>query len=108
LNTTLECLSKGLPLIALPITNDQPGVAARIAHLGVSEFISIKKLTASKLRDAVGSMLASPTYRRRAEKCALEIHRLDGPARAAELVEVAFTTRQRVKRTLPEYSGREI
>jgi UDP:flavonoid glycosyltransferase YjiC (YdhE family) len=102
LNTTLECLSEGLPLIALPIANDQPGVAARIARLGVGEFIPIKKLTASKLRDAVSRVLASPTYRIQAEKCALEIQRIDGPARAAQLVEVAFTTRQRVKRTLPE------
>jgi MGT family glycosyltransferase len=102
LNTTLECLSEGLPLIALPIANDQPGVAARIARLGVGEFIPIKKLTASKLRDAARRVLASPTYRIQAEKCALEIQRIDGPARAAELVEVAFTTRQRVKWNLPE------
>jgi hypothetical protein len=33
----------------------------------------------------------SPAYRG-AEKYALEIHRMDGLARAAELVEVAFTT----------------
>ena len=100
LNTTLECLSAGLPLIALPIAHDQPGIAARIAHLGVGEFIPIKELTASKLRDAVRRVLASPANRSRADKCALEIHRMDGSARAAELVEVALTTRQRVKRTL--------
>lgn len=28
-NTTLESLSNGVPLVAIPITNDQPGVAAR-------------------------------------------------------------------------------
>jgi zeaxanthin glucosyltransferase len=32
LNTALESLSTGVPMIALPITNDQPGVAARIAN----------------------------------------------------------------------------
>ena len=98
LNTTLECLSQGLPLIALPITNDQPGVAARIAHLGVGTFIPIKKLTASRLREAVCEMLASPKFRQRAQNCALEIQRSDGPTLAAELVEKAFRTRRRVKK----------
>jgi len=26
LNTALECLSNGLPMVAIPITNDQPGL----------------------------------------------------------------------------------
>ena len=108
LNTTLECLSEGLPLIALPITNDQPGVAARIARLGVGEFIPIKKLTASRLQDAVRRVLASPNYRRRAENCAREIRRIDGPAQAAELLETAFATRHRVKRSLSESLGRDV
>jgi MGT family glycosyltransferase len=108
LNTTLECLRQGLPLIALPIANDQPGVAARIAHLGVGKFIPIKELTASKLRDAVCCVLASPTYRKRSESCALEIRLMDGPARAAGLVERAFTTRERVRRTPHEHTGHEV
>src|SRR5262245_8970346 len=107
LNTTLECLSVGLPLIALPITNDQPGVAARIGRLGVGEFIPTNKLTVSRVRDAVSRLLATPSYRQRAENCALEIRRMDGPARAAELIEAAFTTRQRIKRDLRESSGRD-
>ena len=32
LNTALECLTRGVPMVAVPITNDQPGVAARIAY----------------------------------------------------------------------------
>lgn len=31
MNTTLESLSNGIPMVAIPIANDQPGVAARIA-----------------------------------------------------------------------------
>src|SRR5258708_15846864 len=30
-NTVLEALTQGVPQVAIPITNDQPGVAARIA-----------------------------------------------------------------------------
>ena len=32
LNTVLESLAQGVPQVAIPITYDQPGVAARIAH----------------------------------------------------------------------------
>ena len=32
LNTVLESLAQGVPLVAMPVANDQPGVAARIAH----------------------------------------------------------------------------
>jgi hypothetical protein len=34
-NTTLEALAEGVPLVALPVTIDQPGVAARIRAKGV-------------------------------------------------------------------------
>jgi hypothetical protein len=32
LNTVLESLAQGVPQLAIPITYDQPGIAARIAH----------------------------------------------------------------------------
>lgn len=37
MNTTLECLSNGVPMVAIPITNDQPAVAARIAWTKTGE-----------------------------------------------------------------------
>src|SRR5262249_16611553 len=40
LNSALESLSSGVPMLALPITNDQPGVAARIANKRVGGVIS--------------------------------------------------------------------
>lgn len=103
LNTTLECLREGRPLVALPIANDQPGVAARIARLGVGEFIPIKKLTAPALQQTVRGILATPSYRERAENWAAELQRMDSPAQAAALIETAFLTRKRVKRPTTEY-----
>src|SRR2546422_7887921 len=41
LNTALECLSNGVPMVAIPITNDQPGVAARIEWTGTGEMVSV-------------------------------------------------------------------
>jgi UDP:flavonoid glycosyltransferase YjiC (YdhE family) len=45
LNTVLEALGQGVPLLAVPIGYDQPGVAARIAHHRVGEFLEIERLT---------------------------------------------------------------
>jgi zeaxanthin glucosyltransferase len=50
LNTVLESLAQGVPMIAIPIGYDQPGTAARIAHHGVGEFIELDELTTKRLR----------------------------------------------------------
>src|SRR6202042_1731300 len=44
LNTVLESLAEGVPLVALPQGNDQPGVAARIAARGAGLVIPRRKL----------------------------------------------------------------
>ncbi len=96
LNTTLESLSEGLPMVVVPIANDQPGIAARVAHRGGGEFIPVRRLTAPKLREAVRRGLATPGYRERSAKFAGDLRRANGQAEAAALIETAFTSRQRV------------
>jgi zeaxanthin glucosyltransferase len=96
LNTTLETLSEGLPLVGIPITNDQPGVATRVEHLGVGLKIPIKRLTTERLRNAVQQIQSDGRYRVRARELASEIAQVDAPALAAELIETAFTTRRPV------------
>ena len=105
LNTTLESLREGVPMVALPITNDQPGVAARIHHLGVGEFVPIKKFTAPLLRQAVVRVMGSPSYREQAKHFAAILRREDGAADAAELIEAAFTSRRRVTRNRAPPAG---
>jgi len=98
LNTTLESLANGVPMVAIPVTNDQPAVAARIAHTGVGEFTSLKRLSAAKLRRLITRVLETDSYRQRAQSIHEEIAGLHGPSRAAEIVEQAITTGQPVLR----------
>ena len=49
LNTVLEARAQGVPLLAIPIGFDQPGVAARIAYHRTGEFIEVENLTAQGL-----------------------------------------------------------
>ncbi len=53
MNTKTECVKYGVPMVAIPVTNDQPGVAARIAWTGAGEFVPLNKLNVPRLRDAI-------------------------------------------------------
>ena len=90
LNTTLESLSHGVPMVAIPIGYDQPGVAARIAHHGVGEFIEVDELTTEKLRGLIEKVLQDPRYRERADYFQKVISKTGGLDRAAEIIEEAF------------------
>ena len=99
LNTALESLSHGLPMVAIPITNDQPGVASRLAWLGVAEVVQPGKLSVPRLRAAVEKVVGDPTYREKARRFGEEIRKINGVARAADIVEQAFQTRRAVIRS---------
>ena len=98
LNTTLESLSAGVPLVALPISNDQAGNALRVEHLGLGRCIPFRAVTTDRLRAAVRNVLANPQYAERVRARAAELRAMDGAAMAAELIERAFVTRRRVVR----------
>src|SRR4029077_15954090 len=66
LNTALESLARGVPLVVLPVAYDQPGVGARVGGAGVGRSIPVGRLTVDRLRDAVRAVLGEPAYRERA------------------------------------------
>jgi UDP:flavonoid glycosyltransferase YjiC (YdhE family) len=92
LNTALESLGHGLPMVAIPITNDQPGVASRLAWLGVAEVVLPSKLTVPRLRTALEMVLGNPSYRENARRFQEQIRAIDGVARAADIVERAISS----------------
>ena len=87
LNTALEALAHGVPMVAIPITNDQPGVAARITWTGAGRTISLKKLNSESLRRAVMDVMTRPSYRENAQRLQREISGLNSLQRACEIVE---------------------
>jgi zeaxanthin glucosyltransferase len=87
LNTVLESLAQGVPMVAIPITNDQPAVAARIAWTGTGKVIPLKKLTSEWLRTVVQEVIRGPQYRSNARKFQTEIKEMMPLVRACEIVE---------------------
>jgi zeaxanthin glucosyltransferase len=90
LNTALESLANGVPMMAIPISYDQPGVATRIAHHGVGEFLEVGNLTIDGLHELIQKVLRTPTYREKARYFRDVIAQCPGLDVAAEAIERAF------------------
>jgi MGT family glycosyltransferase len=87
LNTTLESLAEGVPLVCVPLGNDQPGVAARVAARGAGVVVPRSRLSARRLRAAVLAVLLERKYRRAAGEIQAAMQRVNGLDRAADVIE---------------------
>jgi zeaxanthin glucosyltransferase len=87
LNTVLECLAQGVPQVAIPVTVDQPGVAARIAEKKTGRFVPLEKLTVSHLSLHLDQVLNEPTYRENARYFQKVIAETNGLSVAADRIE---------------------
>jgi zeaxanthin glucosyltransferase len=90
INTALESLAEGVPLICIPMGNDQPGVASRVAMRGAGLVVPLRKLNAKRLRSAIRAVLEDESYRRAARKAQIAIEQIDGLDRAADIIEDVF------------------
>jgi UDP:flavonoid glycosyltransferase YjiC (YdhE family) len=87
LNTALETLMEGKPMIAIPKSFDQPAVAARLEWLGVAEVVSADNISAQRLRLALSKVLNDPSYRNAASGVQRKLRSIRGPERAADIME---------------------
>jgi zeaxanthin glucosyltransferase len=93
LNTALEALAQGVPMVAIPIGFDQPGVAARIAYHGVGEFVEVGNLTARHLSKLIGKVTTNSSYRDKARWFQEVIAKTRGLDLAADIIERVFGER---------------
>jgi MGT family glycosyltransferase len=93
LNTVLEALHTGVPMVAIPITNDQPAVAARVQRAGAAEVVPLNRLSTASLRIAVERVVGSEKYRSSAQLLRQEILAAGGVERAADIVESVSAAR---------------
>jgi zeaxanthin glucosyltransferase len=90
LNTVLESLAQGVPQVAIPVTFDQPGIAARIAHHKTGVVTSLDRLTAAHLSSLLDEVQNDRTYRDNARRIQKAIVKTNGLSLAADLVEQSF------------------
>lgn len=84
MNSVSEALYFGVPLVMIPKTSEQKGVAARVAQLGAG--ILLKRKTEADIRNAVEALLCNSDYAKNAEKVAAGFHSCPGPAGAADKI----------------------
>jgi MGT family glycosyltransferase len=87
LNTVLESLAQGVPQVAIPVSYDQPGVAARIAHHRTGVVTSLDKLTADHLSTLLNGVLDIPVYRNNAHRLQRAIAEANGLPAAVDIIE---------------------
>lgn len=92
LNTVMGALSSGVPVVAIPVTSEQPGIAARLKRTGAGEALAISQLEVSRLRALVQQVLTAESYRQKACVMQEAIRKSGGVSRAAEILLQALTT----------------
>ncbi len=90
LNTVLDSLSYGVPLVAIPITYEQPAIASRIRSAGVGEVLPLKGLSAEQLTLKIKKVLELATYQTRAKAIKSSIFEAGGVNLAGTLIEKAL------------------
>jgi MGT family glycosyltransferase len=101
LNTTLEALAQGVPLVAIPIGYDQPGVASRIAYHGVGEFVELGDLSKRRLSELIAKVTSNPSYRDKARWFQTVLREKRGLDVAADIIEQAFGVAHDERRSRP-------
>ncbi|MEE2950635.1 MAG: glycosyltransferase [Pseudomonadota bacterium] len=91
MNTVLDALRAGKPLLALPIAFDQPGIAARIVHHGVGLKLPRVLLSRRKLARALEALLCEDSYGKAAGRMAGPIRASGGAVMAADIAEAALS-----------------
>ncbi len=90
LNTALESLAHGVPMVAIPIAYDQFGVAARVAYHRVGESLGLDRLSVDALHALIQRVLNTPSYHQKAQYFKNIIAQRRGLDVAAETIERAF------------------
>ncbi|XGV94404.1 MAG: glycosyltransferase (plasmid) [Leptolyngbya sp. BL-A-14] len=101
MNTVLTALSCGVPLVAIPITNEQPGIAARLQRTKAGKMIRLRELDESTLRNAVTEILTQASYRENAHRLQQSMQAAGGVVRATDIIERVAQTRKPVIASTP-------
>jgi len=87
LNTVLDSLACGVPLVVMPITYEQPAIAQRVRWVGAGEMIPLARANSSLVRAQIRKVLGKPEYANAAARIAATIRSAGGVRRACELIE---------------------
>lgn len=84
MNSVSESLYYGVPLVMLPQTSEQKGVAERVLQLGAG--LKLSKMDADSISNAVNRIISDPSYRKNAEAISADFKQCSGARGAADKI----------------------
>jgi MGT family glycosyltransferase len=93
MNSTMEALYYGVPMLAIPQMPEQAVNADRVAALGLGRRLSRATVTASALRRALDEVMASPEIRANLARMRAETRAAGGAAAGAQAIEEYLASR---------------
>ncbi len=91
MNSVSEALYFGVPLLMLPKTKEQAGVAERVRQLGAG--ILLEKPSPEAIRHGMDRLLKEPEFRKNAESIAASFRNCGGSGAAADKIEACCQRR---------------
>jgi UDP:flavonoid glycosyltransferase YjiC (YdhE family) len=92
-NTTLGCLSAGVPLVCVPIGSDQEFNARNVADAGLGLWLREDEASVDRIREAVRTVLHDPSFAEKARAFAVNMARRPGPGETIRRVEALAAAR---------------
>lgn len=89
LNTVLDSLIHGVPLVTIPITYEQPAISRRVEWTGSGRSVPLAKLNVAVLREVVRDVLDGSKYHESSRRMGDSIRKAGGVHRAADLVQAS-------------------
>jgi MGT family glycosyltransferase len=86
LNSVSEALYYGVPVIAIPLSNDQPAVAKQLTEQGAGITLSMSDITPEILHSSVHVLLAQQSFQIRSKEIGASFVEAGGYKKAAELI----------------------
>lgn len=87
LNTVLDSLSCGVPMVLIPLTYEQPAIAARVVRVGAGVSVPLSGVSPKRLRTDIKQTAADGVYKANARAMAASIRTAGGTVRAADIIE---------------------
>lgn len=87
MNSTMESLDNGVPMVVVPQTNEQRANALRLEELGLGRHLAKADVTVESLREAAAQVTGDPSAADRVRAMQEVIRSVDGPAVAADAIE---------------------
>ena len=96
LNTVMDALAAGKPMLALPIAFDQPGVAARVVHGGAGLRLLPPLASSAAIGKALQRLLHEKSFAESAQTLGADVQTAGGVSLAADITEAAAVGRKPV------------